>query len=123
MSQTTSFIPQPLPQHLQGNIRFQQPGSNNAFVVVDQQPSRREVFPYSLHVNGILAFSILKCIIGSLLFLAGIVNVAVVQYDTKIPFGIWCGLTVSTGIRVLVNICVLVLFLMSKVTLYMPIGL
>ena len=74
----------------------QQPGIGNAFVVVDQQPSRREVFPYSLSVNGIFVFSILKCIVGSILFITGIVNVAVVKYDTMIAFGIWCGLTVST---------------------------
>ena len=75
----------------------QQPGGGNAFVVIDQRPSRREAFPYSLSVNGILVFSILKCFVGSLLFITGIVNVAIVKYDTMIAFGIWCGLTVSTN--------------------------
>ena len=37
----------------------------------------------------------MKCIIGSLLFLAGIANVVIVRYDIHIGIGIWCGLTVS----------------------------
>merc|ERR1712141_383242 len=80
--------------HNQGGIMNQQPGGCNAFVVIDQRPSRREAFPYSLSVNGILVFSILKCFVGSLLFITGIVNVAIVKYDTMIAFGIWCGLTI-----------------------------
>ena len=92
MAQQTSFIP----QYQQGNTMNQYPRSGNAFVVVDQQPIRSEVFPYSLPVKGILVFSIFKCIVGSLLFLAGIANVIVVRYEVKIAFGIWCGLTVST---------------------------
>ena len=96
MAQTTSFTQQPPPQYDQRN-RFQYPSSDNAFVVVDQQPCRREVFPYSLQVNGILVFSILKCILGSMLFITGIVNVAVTRHESKVAFGIWCGLTVSSG--------------------------
>ena len=74
----------------------QQPGIGNAFVVVDQQPRRRETFPYSLHTSGILAVSIAKCFFGSLLVGMEIVNVLKVDYNKKIAFGIWCGLAVST---------------------------
>ena len=78
----------------------QQPVSDNSFVVVNQQPSGREVFPYSLKLKGIFVFSLLKCVVGSILFITGIVNVAVVKFDTMIAFGIWCGLTVSTHILI-----------------------
>ena len=90
MAQTTSYIP----QHHQGYFARQQPDS--AFVVVDQQPIQREVFPYRLQLNWILGFSIMKCILGSLLFITGIANVVVVQYGTHIAIGVWCGLTVSS---------------------------
>ena len=56
----------------------------------------REVFPNRLQINWILVFGIAKCILGSLLFITGIVNVAIVEYNTKIAFAIWCGLTVSS---------------------------
>ena len=93
MAQTSNVVP----QYSQGYPLIQQQSRvNDTFVVVNQQPSLREVFPYRLHINWILAFGIAKCILGSLLFITGIVNVAIVRYDTKISFGIWCGLTVGS---------------------------
>jgi len=84
-----------MPQYSQGySFNQQQSSINSGFVVINQQPSRREVFPYRLQTNWILAFSIAKCILGSLLFITGIVNVAIVKYDTQIAFAIWCGLTI-----------------------------
>ena len=93
MAQTSNFVP----QYDQGySFGQQQSSSNSAFVIINQQPSRREVFPYRLQTGWIFAFSVGKCILGSLLFVVGIVNVAMVKYDTKIAFAIWCGLTVSS---------------------------
>jgi len=84
-----------MPQYSQGySFNQQQSSINSGFVVINQQPSRREVFPYRLQTSWILAFGIVKCILGSLLLITGIVNVAIVKYDTKIAFAIWCGLTI-----------------------------
>ena len=92
MAQTTSYIS----QHHQGYPAHQQPGS--AFVVVDQQPVQREVFPYRLQLNWLLGFSIGKIILGSLLFITGIANVVIIRYDTQIAIGVWCGLTVGSDL-------------------------
>ena len=86
------------PYHNQGYSDSQQhqSGINNSFVVVDQQPRQREVFPYRLEVNWILKFSIAKCILGVLLFSIGFLYIIQVKYDTKIGAPIWSGVIVST---------------------------
>ena len=74
----------------------QQSDNNSTFVVVDQQPHQRESFPYKLHPKWILGFSIAKCIIGTSLFITGIMNVLRVEYDIKVGAPILCGVIVST---------------------------
>ena len=93
MAQTGAYVPL---DRQQNAVSQQQSLTNNTYVVVDQPPCRREVFPYRLPLNWIFGLSIVKCILGSLLFIFGIVNVAAVEYGTKIAFPIWCGLTVCT---------------------------
>ena len=86
--------------HNEGDVMNKQPVSDNSFVVVNQQPSGREVFPYSLKPKGILVFSVFKCVVGSLLLIAEIWSVTVVKFNALIAFGICCGLTVSTHVLV-----------------------
>ena len=95
MAQTQSFTP--LHQPLGVNQQRPNISGSSGFVVIDQQPSRTERFPYTLKLNWILGFSIAKCVLGGLLLIIGIVNVATVDYETKIAFGVWCGLTVSSA--------------------------
>ena len=78
----------------------QQSDNNSTFVVVDQQPSERESFPYTLQTKWILGFSIFKYIFGALLFITGIVNIVLVKYDTEIGFPIWCGVIVRTALKI-----------------------
>ena len=85
------------PRYNQGYFDSQQQsGINSTYVVVDQQPSQRVVFPYRLQVNWILGFSITKCIVGTLLFIAGMVHVLKVEYNTKIGAPVCSGWIVST---------------------------
>ena len=93
MAQASNFAPQYIQEY---PVNQQQSHFNSGFVVVNQQPSRREVFPYRLQTNWILAFGIAKCVLGSLILIVGIGQVAAVKYDTKIGIAIWCGLTVSS---------------------------
>jgi len=91
MAQASNFAPQYIQEY---PVNQQQSHFNSGFVVVNQQPSRREVFPYRLQTNWILAFGIAKCVLGSLILIVGIGQVAAVKYDTKIGIAIWCGLTI-----------------------------
>ena len=77
----------------------QQSDNNSTFVVVDQHPSERESFPYTLQTKWILGFSIFIYIFGTLLFITGIVNIVLVKYDTEIGFPIWCGFIVRTILK------------------------
>jgi len=85
-----------MPQYSQGYPVNQQSHINSGFVVINQQPSRREIFPYRLQTNWILTFGIAKCILGSLLLIAGVASVILSHqfYKYQTGFAIWCGLTV-----------------------------
>ena len=98
-----------MPQYSQGYPVNQQSHINSGFVVINQQPSRREIFPYRLQTNWILTFGIAKCILGSLLLIAGVASVILSHqfYKYQTGFAIWCGLTVST---ILAALAVLVFF-------------
>ena len=97
MAQASYFAP----QYNQGYpVNRQQSRIDDTFVVVSQQPSRRDVFPYRIQIKWILGFGIAKCVLGSLILIAGIGYLVAVRYDTKIGIAIWCGLTVSSLLAV-----------------------
>ena len=75
----------------------QQIGETGVFVVNQQpQPRRQFQFPISFPPGPVLAVSIVKCIVGSLYFIFGIVNIFAIPYFTSfVAFPIWCGLLVS----------------------------
>lgn len=70
------------------------------YIVVNQQPpqqpQQQSQFPISFSIRIVFVFAILKCIIGFMEFVVGIVNIFAVGYFTSVvAFPIWCGLTVS----------------------------
>ncbi|XP_065058667.1 uncharacterized protein LOC135686376 isoform X2 [Rhopilema esculentum] len=82
-------------------------GDTGVFVVNQQPQSRRQFqFPISFPPRPVLVVSIAQCIIGSLYFIFGIVNIIVIPYFTSyIAFPVWCGLVIlANGI---VGCCVL----------------
>ena len=73
----------------QGYMTNQEPGLNSAFAVVNQRPRQRESFPYRLHGNWILAFSILNCICGLMLMSVNIVNMVGLRVKEKFTAPTW----------------------------------
>ena len=66
------------------------------YVVVNQQPPQHNRFPISFNLTIVFVFGILKCIIGFLEFVFGVVNIFFLYYFTSyVAFPIWCGLIVS----------------------------
>ena len=89
-----------VPLHNEGDVMKKQPVSDNSFVVVDQEPSGKDVIPDPRKSKSVLFLSVFKCVFGSLLLLVEICNLAVVKFNATIFFGIWYGLTVSTHVLV-----------------------
>ena len=66
------------------------------YLVVNQQPPQLSHFPISFSFNTAFILGILKCAIGFVEFVLGVVNIFAVDYFTSfIAVPIWCGLTVS----------------------------
>ncbi|XP_065058661.1 uncharacterized protein LOC135686373 isoform X2 [Rhopilema esculentum] len=80
--------------HQSNDPPYNQLGDTGVFVVNQQPQLRRQFqFPIRFQSGPVLAVSIVKCIIGSLQFLFGIINIIFVPFFTSyVAFPIWCGL-------------------------------
>ncbi len=84
---------QPQSQH-QPQPQMMMPG----VTVVNQTPLVANLtFPISFNHNAVAVVSILKCIIGFLQFVIGIVDAAALSYywTSDVAFPIWCGILVG----------------------------